>query len=156
MKLVICDLDGVVNSSSDARKHLVPHITNKSTFWSEWHKAHTKEALNLDVRELLNEYERRGFTIIYLSNRQESCLQSTHRQLRDAEFPIDVILLRHPLDDTPPPEYKARRVADIMLRAVVDDLVVIEDCGKNIDAIRQRVAAKVERFIPIHVAKFTK
>lgn len=70
MKLLICDLDGVINGSSDARADLVPGIKTKSTFWAKWHKAHVREDLNMDMLPLLRMYKEQGFEIAYLTNRQ--------------------------------------------------------------------------------------
>lgn len=73
MKLLICDLDGVINGSSDARADLVPGIKTKSTFWAKWHKAHVREDLNMDMLPLLRMYKEQGFEIAYLTNRQREC-----------------------------------------------------------------------------------
>ncbi|QHR66302.1 hypothetical protein rolling_3 [Escherichia phage rolling] len=105
MKLLICDLDGVINGSSDARADLVPGIKTKSTFWAKWHKAHVREDLNMDMLPLLRMYEEQGFKIAYLTNRQRECWDTTAKQLE--VFPTGRLFMRHMLDDTPPPEFKA-------------------------------------------------
>lgn len=152
MKLVICDLDGVCNSSSAVRSHLVPSYTDKSSYWAEWHKAHTKERINGDMKYMLYHYKELGFQIAYLSNRQEACFESTAAQLQT--FPRGRLWLRGALDDTPPPEYKANAVKALIVYAEVTELVVIDDCAKNIEAIRAACSGDVKVFVGLHVNKF--
>lgn len=153
MKLLICDLDGVINGSSDARAYLVPGIKTKSTFWAKWHKAHVREDLNMDMLPLLRMYKEQGFEIAYLTNRQRECWDTTAEQLE--VFPVGRLFMRHMLDDTPPPEFKACAVFKMVCYADVSELVIIEDCPKNIAAIRRACGDLVPKIYAINVAKFT-
>lgn len=153
MKLLICDLDGVINGSSDARADLVPGIKTKSTFWAKWHKAHVREDLNMDMLPLLRMYKEQGFEIAYLSNRHYACWETTAEQLKI--FPSGRLFLREMLDDTPPPVFKAGAVFNLVCYANVSELVIIEDCAKNIDAIRRACSELVPKIYAINVAKFT-
>lgn len=155
MKLVICDLDGVVNAVSNVRKSLVPVYTDRASYWSEWHKAHAREPINPAVLEMLREYDGNGWDIIYLSSRQKTCADSTMAQIVDNGFPGRAIVLRSPLDDTPPPQYKHDAVVQLIALANVTELVAIDDCAKNLAAIGE--AAKtwhVKKYTPIHLVKF--
>lgn len=153
MKLLICDLDGVINGSSSVRDDLVPGIKTKSTFWAKWHKAHVREDINYDMLPLLRMYAGQGFDIAYLSNRQSECLDSTAAQLD--RFPKGRLFLRHMLDDTPPPEYKARAVFSLVCYAEVNELVIIDDCAKNIAAIKRACGELVPHIYSVNLAKFT-
>lgn len=152
MKLLICDLDGVVNGSSEIRKHLVPTYTDKSSYWSEWHKAHIHERLNDDMRSLLNMYQASGFEIVYLTNRQITCGPSTAEQL--IGWPGKHITMRHPLNETPTAEWKASEVDKMLIFANCDELVVIEDNAENLEAIRAKVSGTVGKFTGILVQPF--
>ena len=153
MKLLICDLDGVINGSSDARADLVPGIKTKSTFWAKWHKAHVREGLNMDMLPLLRMYKEQGFEIAYLTNRQRECWETTAEQLE--VFPTGRLFMRHMLDDSTPPEFKACAVFKMVCYADVSELVIIEDCEKNIAAIRRACGDLVPKIYAINVAKFT-
>lgn len=153
MKLVICDLDGVVNAVSNVRKSLVPVYTDRASYWSEWHKAHAREPINPAVLEMLREYDGNGWEIVYLSSRQSTCLKTTAIQL--ADFPGRGIALRSPLDDTPPPEYKRKTVMSMLSLANVTELVAIDDCAKNLAAIGEAAKEwRVKKYTPIHLVKF--
>lgn len=152
MKLLICDLDGVVNGSSDVRAHLVPTYTDKAAYWSEWHKTHTKERLNPDMLNLLNMFDDACFEIVYLTNRQSTCAPDTMKQLE--AWPGKHLIMRHPLNDTPPPEWKASEVDKLITFAKCDEIVVIEDNAKILEAIRAKVSGQVKKFTGILVQPF--
>ena len=63
--------------------------------------------------------------------------------------------MRHMLDDTPPPEFKACAAFKMGCYADVSELVIIEDCEKNIAAIRRACGDLVPKIYAINVAKFT-
>lgn len=152
MKLIICDLDGVVNGSSPSvRGHLVPFYMNKSSYWAEWHKAHVNEPVSEDMRRMLLRYSADGWKVVYLSSRQDTCLESTTAQL--VGFPGWRILLRPALDDTPPPEFKANTVRTLLALADVDELMLIDDCGSNLKAMREAALSYCHDLCCLHVKK---
>nr|DAO89166.1 MAG TPA: Polynucleotide kinase [Caudoviricetes sp.] len=75
----------------------------------------------MDMLPLLRMYKEQGFEIAYLTNRQRECWDSTAEQLE--VFPRGQLFMRHMLDDTPPPEFKAREVFGLVCYADVSELV---------------------------------
>ena len=70
-------------------------------------------------------------------------------------FAVCRLFMRHMLDDAPPPEFKACAVFKMVCYADVSELVIIEDCEKNIAAIRRACGDLVPKIYAINVAKFT-
>lgn len=154
MKLLICDLDGVVNAVSDVRAHLVPIYVDKSHYWSEWHKAHEYEPINPAVRSMLQAYVSLGFEICYMSSRQNTCSESTSRQLVGNGFPNGSLALRRPQDNTPPVEMKADTLGALLCYSKVEQLVIFDDDKNNLDAMVAEAAKFGVPCIPIHISKF--
>ena len=154
MKLLICDLDGVVNAVSDVRKHLVPIYVDRSDYWAEWHKAHVNEPVNPAVRSMLIAYVALGFEICYMSSRQNTCFETTSRQLVDNGFPNGSTALRRPLDNTPSAEMKADTLGALLCYSKVEQLVIFDDSKEDLDAMVAESVKFGTPCIPIHISKF--
>lgn len=167
IKIAIIDLDGVMNSISDVRKHLVPVYTDRSSYWAEWHKAHAKETINPAAIAHYHILKDAGYRIVFLSNRIGACLDSTAEQLHAAGIdPAEAILLRHPQDSTPAPEFKAGAVSTLLCGALYlnkSDRVVVmiyDDCAETLRAIERHPAVRYFKeqgvnIAAVHLATFT-
>lgn len=149
IKIAIIDLDGVMNSISDARKHLVPAYTDRASYWAEWHKAHVKETINPAAIAHYQILKSAGYRIVFLSNRISTCIESTAAQLHAAGVDKDdAILLRHPEDNRPPRAFKAGMVATLLCGALylnkADRVVVLlyDDCADTLRAIETHPAVE--------------
>lgn len=167
IKIAIIDLDGVMNSISDVRKHLVPVYTDRASYWAEWHKAHVKESINPAAMAHYHILKDAGYRVVFLSNRFSTCIDTTAAQLHAAGVdPEDAILLRHPEDSRPPLAYKAGVLAHLLCGALylntADRVVVMvyDDCADTLRAIETHPA--IEKFktqgvniAAVHLATFT-
>lgn len=167
IKIAIIDLDGVMNSISDVRKHLVPVYTDRASYWAEWHKAHVKESINPAAMAHYRILKDAGYRVVFLSNRISTCIDTTAAQLHAAGVdPADAILLRHPNDNRSSGAYKAGVVAHLLCGALylnkADRVVVMlyDDCEKTLHAIETHpaiVSFKKQgvNIAAVHLAKYT-
>lgn len=149
IKIAIIDLDGVMNSTSDIRKHLVPVYTDRASYWAEWHKAHVKESINPAAMAHYHILKDAGYRIVFLSNRFSACIDTTAAQLHAAGVdPADAILLRHPEDKRSSGDYKAGVVAHLLCGALylnkADRVVVMiyDDQDTTLSATETHPAVK--------------
>lgn len=149
IKIAIIDLDGVMNSISDVRKHLVPVYTDRASYWAEWHKAHVKESINPAAIAHYHILKDAGYRVVFLSNRISTCIATTAAQLHAAGVdPADAILLRHPEDNRSSGDFKAGVVATMLCGALylnkADRVVVMlyDDCERTLNAIETHTAIK--------------
>lgn len=167
IKIAIIDLDGVMNSISGVRKHLLPNYTDRATYWAEWHKAHFKEAINPAAITHYRILKESGYRVVFLSERSSTCIDTTAAHLRaggvDAE---DAILLRHPEDNRSPGDFKAGVVAHLLCGALylnkADRVTVImyDDLHTTLNAVETHPAVKEFKkqgvnFVAVHLATFT-
>lgn len=167
IKIAIIDLDGVMNSISDVRKHLVPVYTDRASYWAEWHKAHVKESINTAALAHYRILKDTGHHVVFLSNRISTCIDTTAAQLHAAGVDQeDAILLRHPEDNRAPWAFKAGVVAHLLCGALylnkADRVVVVlyEDCGATLQAIETHPAIigfkkQGVNIVAVHLATFT-
>lgn len=167
IKIAIIDLDGVVNSISDVRKHLVPVYTDRPSYWAEWHKAHVKETINPAAVAHYHILKDAGYRVVFLSNRISTCIDTTAAQLHTAGVdPEDAILLRHPNDNRSSGEYKSGVVAHLLCGALylnkADRVVVMiyDDCADTLRAIDTHPAIETfaiqgVKIAAVHLVTFT-
>lgn len=167
IKIAIIDLDGVMNSISDVRKHLVPVYTDRASYWAEWHKAHIKETINPAAMAHYHILKDAGYRVVLLSNRISTCINTTAAQLHAAGVDAaDAILLRHPEDNRPPRAFKAAVVAHLLCGALylnkADRVVVTlyDDCADTLRAIETHPAIEAFKsqganIAAVHLATFT-
>ncbi|UPU16049.1 polynucleotide kinase [Serratia phage vB_SmaM-Otaku] len=167
IKIAIIDLDGVMNSINDVRKHLVPVYTDRASYWAEWHKAHVKETINPAAIAHYQILKSAGYRVVFLSNRISTCLDTTAAQLHAAGVdPEDAILLRHPEDNRSSGDYKAGVVAHLLCGALylnkADRVVVMiyDDLDTTLSAIETHPAVKEFKkqgvnIAAVHLATFT-
>lgn len=167
IKIAIIDLDGVMNSISDVRKHLVPAYTDRASYWAEWHKAHVKETVNPAAMAHYHILKDAGYRVVFLSNRISTCVDTTAAQLHAAGVdPADAILLRHPNDNRSSGEYKSGVVAHLLCGALylnkADRVVVMiyDDLDTTLSAIETHPAVKEFKkqginIAAVHLSTFT-
>lgn len=167
IKIAIIDLDGVMNSISDVRKHLVPAYADRASYWAEWHKAHVKESINPAAMAHYHILKDAGYRVVFLSNRISTRINSTAAQLHAVGVdPADAILLRHPEDNRSSGEFKAGVVAHLLCGALylnkADRVVVMiyDDCESTLHAIETHPAVKEFKkqgvnIAAVHLTTFT-
>lgn len=167
IKIAIIDLDGVMNSISDVRKHLVPVYADRASYWAEWHKAHVKETINPAAMAHYHILKDAGYRVVFLSNRISTCIDTTAAQLHAAGvYHDDAILLRHPEDNRPPRAFKTGVVAHLLCGALylnkADRVVVMvyDDCADTLRAIETHPAVETfaiqgVKIAAVHLATFT-
>lgn len=126
VKVLFCDLDGVINTNNLYRAHLIPtvHNSNLATDWQAWHEAHVNELPVVKYIEFIRTMNDDNWQIILLTARTQSCRETTCQQLADWGVPY-LTLHMCPNDSfTPPHIYKVDVISDIIAghqrRALLD------------------------------------
>lgn len=139
-KICFLDLDGTVNSSSDARAHLVPTQPMFEEKWAAWHAAHIHEKPNHAVIEVVKALQKAGWRIVLLSMRGDHCVESTFKQIDGYGVAANTAILKSQGDNRQPGKYKVDEISSFvgaawhMCQSL--DILVIDDSPEVCNAVR--------------------
>lgn len=143
-RLLIVDLDGTINTSSERRKEFAPNQArvNDRDSWLSWHLAHTREAPVLPRIDFVNELAADGWTVILLSMRDIRAKATTIEQLKEWKLNYSQLVLTSPGDHRTPPRMKADVVELLKENIVVSTgliprVLFIDDDEEVCQAVRQ-------------------